>query len=163
VKRLATLALVTIALAGACSSGSSKTTAEKDWDPSGLQVAHDLQSKLVNAKTTCKQYQAEDYAAMSDNFARQGLPVPLAITNCLGDADEDLTTEVFADAATTQQFIHTKRKILCDASAKNKLTFPGFVYVDGGTWVFEPDKKTTADEVAQILGGRSKIGDCKGL
>jgi hypothetical protein len=165
VKRLAVLAIIAIAAAGACSSSGSKssstTTTPRDWSPAALKVADGLKDKLLAAKKTCTDYIHWDYKTLITSYSGKGLPAPAAVTACQGDAQEDLTTEVFADAAAKTKYVEAKQKLLCDASAKKKLGYPGFPYVDGGTWIFEPDTNATAVDAQKVLGGTVKTAACK--
>jgi hypothetical protein len=163
VKRLVILAVVAIVATGACSSGSSKSSSSKqtDWDPAALQVADGLKDKLVAAKTTCNQYIHWDYPLLTSNYEKANLPIPAAVTTCQGDGAEDLTTEVFKDAKAKDAYVAAKTKTLCAAAANKKIDYPGFPYIDGGNWIFEPDNESTAVDVQKVLGGTVKQAGCK--
>lgn len=157
-KRLVVLALAAIAAAGACSSGSKTSN---DWDQRALTVADGLKVKLVTAKVACNGYLHWNYPLLTNDYQSKGLPLPAAVTACQGEGGEDLTTEVFADNAAKQKFIDKKTELLCRATAKKSFDFPGFPYVDGGAWIFEPDDMATATSVQKILGGTVKNAGCK--
>lgn len=123
-------------------------------------IADDLVAKLQAAQATCTGYFHWDYPLLSSDYAAKGLPVPVAAAACTGAADEDLTIEVFADEAAKDRFVASKRRLLCDAAARNDLDFLGFPYVDGGTWLFEPDEATTAAAAQKILGGTVAHAGC---
>jgi hypothetical protein len=70
---------------------------------------------------------------------------------------------VFADAKRAREFLDTKQAFLCGKAAASQLfDFPGFAYVDGGSWIVEPDEKATADKLAPILGGQAEQIPCAG-
>lgn len=158
------LALVAISASAACSSAAEPSlptaTPMARWDAAALQVADGLAAKLKAAGKACADYTRWSYALLADDYRQKGLPIPAAVTACTGDDSENLTFEVFADSGAAARFVEAKRKLLCDTAARAKLEFPGFVYLDGGRWILEPDEQETAVALAKILGGRVLTAGC---
>jgi len=159
VKRGAIVALLAIVASGS-SIASTATTRSGTWDAAALKIVDQLVKKLHAAGKTCSDYAPWDRALLTADLVRKHLPIPRAVASCTGNASEDLTFEVFADQAEAARFVAAKSKLLCEVSARSKLDYPGFPYVDGGTWLLEPDEQGTADALAPILGGTSKRAAC---
>ena len=81
------------------------------------------------------------------------------MSRCVGADGEDLTFEVFLDEQHEEQFVAAKLALLCKAAAKATMEF-AFTYVDGRSWMIEPDHKETADELARLLGATSRQRPC---
>jgi hypothetical protein len=153
--------LVSFGWIAACSAGrKAPSPPPTDWSASALKVAEQLADKVRAAGMACENYASADFEAVDKSY-RGKIPVPAAIASCTSDDEEDLTFEVFEDAKRAREFLDTKQAFLCrHAVGAGMADFPGFPYVDGGTWVIEPDEKETADKLAGILGGKAQQIPC---
>jgi len=133
----------------------------RGWRASALQTAEELAAKVRAAGVPCEGYAPADFEAVEAG-SRGKVPVPAAMASCTSDDEEDLTFDVFEDAARAREYLEIKQAFLCrKAMAAGLADFPGFPVVDGGTWVIEPDEEETADRLAGILGGRAQQIPCK--
>jgi hypothetical protein len=157
---------------GACGSSdggnadapSTTTVATSGWNQDALATARTVADAVVATGLECNNYAEYNLRAIIAD-AKGEIPVPLAMTQCKTKTNEDLTFEVFANAAAIDAFINAKQKIICEnAMEKDLLDFPGFSYVRGPTWLIEPDEVETADALAPKLDdAASKTTTCKGF
>ena len=173
--RLAILTLFIILAAGACrGERASVTTARTDdsvlasaettsldrgWDPAALVKARDLATAVAVGGVVCGDHSPSDHVEIAASYGKR-LPVPAAMTTCVGPADEDITFEVFADEDARDDFVASKLYVICRAAQKKGLRMPELNYVEGPDWLIEPDEPATADRLASILGGESKRQTC---
>lgn len=139
---------------------SSPVVAAKGWETASLNFVEGQVEKLRAARMPCVEFMQSDYSMLSDDYHRKGLPIPTVAATCTAEGDENLLFEVFADSSIAAKFLEEKRLLLCEAAARSKIDFPGFIYVAGGHWVVEPDEQKTAVELARILGGVVRTADC---
>jgi hypothetical protein len=133
----------------------------QDWNAEGMKTADALAAKVRAAGMKCDDYEPTNFRMLQADYEGK-IPVAIAMASCNSDFDEDLTFEVFEDAAQARQFIDGKRELLCRKAANMKLdSFPGFAYVYGGAWIIEPDEKETAEKLAPIVGGKAGVASCK--
>lgn len=146
--------------AGSAATAPKVEATPADWEAAAMAVADRLADKVRKAGMRCDDYGPAPYLMYDDEY-RERLPVPAAVTSCDTDGNEDLTFEVFADAAAARTFVEVKREFLCKRTSEIGLhEFPGFAYVLGDVWVATPDEKDTAEKLAPILGGEAKVADC---
>lgn len=159
--RIRRLFLLPVVLCGvAACGGIDKLVARDDWSPAALRSAESLAARIRAAGVKCDDYEVASFSAYS-SATRRKVPLPDAMTSCTSEDDEDLTLETFDDDGRRQAFISSKRAFLCEAAAKQKaVAYPGFPYVEGEAWIIEPDEKGTADKLAKLLGGESKVASC---
>jgi hypothetical protein len=142
-------------------SGGATSPSPTGWNAAALQTAEGLAGRLRAAGIRCEDYTVAPLAMFDADYQRR-MPLAAAIASCTSDGDEDLTFEVFEDAAHARAFVDAKQAYLCKRAVDLQLgDFPGFVYIDGGTWIVEPDEKATADKLAPMLGGQAKVASCK--
>ncbi len=175
------LAIVALCAFGACARGQQvgnstspdkgSTAADKgsappdkqeaqSWNPAALKTAEELAAKVRAGGMQCDEFGSAPFEAYEEQYKNKA-PLPAAMAGCTAEDDEDLLFEVFVDAKHAREFIETKRALLCRRAVEIKLPqFPGFSYVDGGTWIIEPDEKATADKLAPILGAQAKTATC---
>ena len=154
-------AIAALTVLSACGGGSGDSA--KDWDPAALKEAAALADQVRKSGTPCTDYSPWDYKVLSTSLRDQShLPVPAAVTNCTGDAKEDLTFQVFASTEKKDQFAKAKAAVLCKGATKAKISDMQVPYVDGPTWIMEPDTDGTNDKLAQVLGGKVAHYTCNG-
>jgi hypothetical protein len=167
------VATVAIVAVSACSSSdkaskgptvttSSPTTATgkaSEWSPSALAAAKTLADTARAKGVQCDGYAPQDYAAVSADLQKSGIPVPGAMASCTSAGGEDLTFETFADQAAAYAYMGTKIARVCK-SAGDKPELGAFPYVRALTWFVEPDNQATADKLAPLLGGITTTAHC---
>lgn len=161
-----------VLLLGACSSGddggaaapSTTTVATSGWNQGALATARTVADAVVETGMECNNYAEYNLRAVVADYKGE-IPVPLAMVQCKTKTNEDLTFEVFADAAAIDAFIKAKQRIICERAMEKDLTdFPGFSYVRGPTWLIEPDEVDTADALgSQLDDAASKTTTCEGF
>lgn len=162
---------------GACSSSDGGDAAESTtttvapssatgsgWNQDALATARTVADAVVATGLECNNYVEYNLRAIIAD-SKGEIPVPLAMTQCKTKTNEDLTFEVFANAAAIDAFVTAKQKIICEnAMEKDLIDFPGFSYVRGPIWLIEPDEVETADALAPKLDdAASKTTTCKGF
>ncbi len=97
------------------------------------------------------------------NFEISHLPVPAATVQCETIDEEDLTFEGFLDDKAKLMYLEAKQDLLCARGmqagtdpATGRSSWPGVPYVDGGTWIIEPDTNDTRDVIATALGAHRR-------
>jgi len=166
-RRVALLALLAVVAVAADAPAEearhppSAAARPAEWDADALQVADRLADKLRGAGKACTDYSHWSYPLLAGDYERKKLPIPGAVAACTGDESENLTFEVFSDPAAAAKFVEVKRSLLCEAALRSKIDYPGFPYVDGGTWIVEPDEEATAADFAKVLGGAAKRAACR--
>jgi hypothetical protein len=170
-KRFLAIGLIAISALTACSGDDddvSKTTTTPStteandtsgWDSDALATAEKLAKQLPKGELRCDEYTVTDYGVIAGDY-KDKLPLPAGMSSCTGPGGEDFTFEVFADETARDNFIATKQQLLCTQAAKQELAFPGFPYVEGSTWLIEPDEAGSADAIAGIVEGESKLAGC---
>jgi hypothetical protein len=93
------------------------------------------------------------------NFEATHLPIPAATVQCTTIDEEDLTFEGFVDEKHKLTFLEAKQDLLCERGRQSGIapgtdtsSWPGLPYVDGGTWIIEPNNNDTRDAIAGALG-----------
>jgi len=158
VRAVAIWAVLALARVIAAEDGP-QTATPAGWNAAALATADQLARKLRAAAIVCEAYEPSPFGIFDADY-RGRLPLPGAMASCESTNQEDLTFEVFKDAAAAREFLAGKQALICKRSADIDIDFPGFPYVEGDTWIIEPDEKTTADRLAAVLGGVSKVGTC---
>lgn len=171
--RLAATAVCAALALGACTSGGDRSAADTaasdtrpaevpttstGWNPQALARAHALADALVAGGLACDDRREWDRAAVAADYGKR-LPVPAAMSRCVGPDGEDLTFEVFADDDARDDFYASKLYLVC-RSARTRGLEPRLAYVEGPGWLIEPDEPDTADRIAAILHADSKVGTC---
>ena len=82
------------------------------------------------------------------------------MSSCTGAGGEDFTFEVFADETARDNFLATKQQLLCTQAEKQEIDFPWFPYVEGSVWLIEPDEAGSANAIAAVVDGESKMSTC---
>ena len=171
--RFLAIGLIAIAALTACSgddddaspatttapSTTSAATRSSGWDDDALARAENLSQQIADADIDCDEYTVTDYGVIAGDY-QDKLPLPAAMSSCTGPGGEDFTFEVFADEIARGNFLATKQQLLCTEAAQQELEFPGFPYVEGSTWLIEPDEAGSADAIATIVKGESKMATC---
>jgi hypothetical protein len=152
--------LAAFLVAVGCGSGTPTPSRVPGWDTSALGVASRLATTIRSGGGVCDGYAPADYAALPGAYAARGLPIPAASSSCTAEDDEDLTFEVFATAEQKAAFVEAKRRYLCAIAAGRNVPFDGFAYVDGVTWIVEPDDPATAARLATSLHATAARGGC---
>jgi hypothetical protein len=159
------VALLTVA---ACSSdegdddaASTTTTVATDtgWDAAALVTAEQLATTIREADVECADYEVTQYEPIAIDYEDK-LPLPLAMSSCVGPGAEDFTFEVFADGEARANFMATKMQLLCTEAAENDVDFPGLPYVEGQNWLIEPDSEGSANFLADTVGGEAVFEQC---
>ncbi len=164
---LCSVALVAVALAACSGDDDSDDTSEAPttttavvaaggWDDAALATAEALAQEVRDGGIDCDDYTVDDYASLAADYEGR-IPLPLASTHCTGPGGEDLTFEVFADETARANFVATKMQVICTTSVQESIPFPGLPYVEGATWLIEPDEEGTSRALADVVGG----GDAK--
>lgn len=144
-------------------SSSAPSRLSEGWDSHALRAAQDLATTVAARGITCERYSPYDFEAIANSYKNR-LPVPASMTSCTGPDEEDITFNVFTDDRARDGFMASKLYVMCRSASQRNIT--GLVrvpYVEGPTWIVEPDQEATADELARILGGVSKRGTCPSL
>lgn len=128
-------------------------------DPAVLATLLEVARQVGGTPAGCVEPSETSVEAVKINFDIAHLPVPAATVQCLTVDEEDLTFEGFTDEQAKLIFLEAKQDLLC-ARAKQaatdpqtgKTTWTGIPYVDGGTWIIEPNTNETRDIVASGIG-----------
>jgi len=149
---------------GAADAPTTTTVATSGWNQGALAAARTVADAVVATGMECNNYAEYNLRAVVADYKGE-IPVPLAMVQCKTKTNEDLTFEVFADAAAIDAFIKAKQRIICERAMEKDLTdFPGFSYVRGSSWLIEPDEVDTADSLgSQLDDAVSKTTTCKGF
>jgi len=163
--RIAVLAVSAFAFAAGCGGGDTPSVAERnaqrtDWSAAAVTAMNDLASRTTAAVGGCADYAAYPFAGIQQAQAKT-LPLPGAQGSCTALDDESVEFSVFADADATKDFIDAKQSLLCGQAKAKSIPYPGFDYVDGGTWVIQPDSAGAARTLAEKLGGEAKTASCR--
>jgi hypothetical protein len=123
-------------------------------------MASRLADTIRESGIACDDYAPEDYGSLTAAYAQKELPIPAAVASCNSENDEDITFEVFASAEQAATFVAAKRRLLCASATSHNVAFDGFPYVDGGTWLVEPDDSETASHLARVVNASAANGGC---
>jgi hypothetical protein len=148
---------------GACGNDDGATAggsgARSGWDAAALASAAALAEAIRTAGVACDAYEVWDYDSVFEDYAGK-LPMPAAMATCRGPGGEDLTFEVFRDAAARTRFMVTKMQRICTTAASKGMKFPGLPFVEGDRWVIEPDAEATSNRLAEILDAVAELATC---
>lgn len=163
-------AMVAIAVIGlgACSSAGHKTgpalsTAAKPppidtaWDTTGENAARALSAKLGGDARDCRGLAAYDRAGFLATFERLNWPIPMWVGRCVTSNGEDLQVEIWKNPALVAERLRTKAARLCGAHNGG---LPGYAFVEGPTFVLQPDTRSAAKALAPRVGGVARWQDC---
>jgi hypothetical protein len=164
------LCIACLAIASSCSSSDTKSAAKSTtttivdpgagWNATALANAHGMASTLRSAGIACDKDEPTAYGAIAADYANK-LPLPAAILEC-DSHGENLTFEIFVTKEQTDAFLAKKQALICKSAKDKHLEhFPGFAYARGDAWIVEPDEKSTADRIAPVLDGESKVAACE--
>jgi hypothetical protein len=138
---------------------STTAAATDGWDDAALTTAEELSRRIADGGLDCDDYVVTDYGVIAADYADK-LPLPTAMSSCTGPGGEDFTFEVFADEIARDNFLATKQQLLCTEAAEREIDFPGFPYVEGSAWLIEPDEEGSANAIADLVDGESKMSTC---
>ena len=128
-----------------------------NWVPASLDEANALAAKVVASKITCGPPSTDGWSGLVGAYQEKKLPMPGASVTCTSDAvQEHISFEVFDNEIDAKAFVAAKAALICERGAKLGTAdhpFTGLPYVDGGTWVVEPDSGSVAIDLAPIVGG----------
>ena len=157
---IAPVVIAALALAG-CGGDDDEDASAEDWESAALVGLDNLVEALETAGFPCADYLPYDHSVMADDYDGRDLPLPAAMGSCTIRNDEGLELVAYADADAKQEFMDAKQTLLCANAEEQGLdVFPGFPYVDGGTWTIQPDSPATADELAAALDAESVMAGC---
>lgn len=166
------VALALIGL-GACSTGDhapkpaprpTSTTVTRPapidpaWDSAGAKAAQSLGAKLGADAGDCRGLAAYDRVRFLATFQRLDWPIPLWVGSCVTANGEDLQVEIWKNSATVAQRLRTKATRLC---GPHNGGLPGYAYVEGPTFVLQPDTRSGAEALAPRVGGTARWQDCR--
>lgn len=147
-----------LAAAGCTTSDAQLGYDRKGWENASLEEITQVAEQVRTGPLGCEGFAPEDWNAYRDTYRRLKLPMPAAQGNCEGSG-EDLTFYGFADEDAKQRWVKAKGKSLCARgyAIDWRFTLP---YVDGGTWIIEPDSDEAAKRLAESLG-RDRADMCE--
>ncbi len=130
-----------------------------DSDQAVLATLLEAAGRVTASPVGCVDPSETPIDVVKTYFDVSHLPIPAATVQCVTNDEEDLTFEGFTDEAGKLTFLEAKQDLLC-ARGKQAGTDPssgvsgwsGLPYVDGGTWIIEPNGNDTRDTIAQALG-----------
>lgn len=134
----------------ACNSASDKGYDRGGWDQSALEEIAALAERVQASPVGCEGFGPEAWEAYVETYRRLGWAMPAAQGNCEGSG-EDLTFYGFADETAQQRWVRAKAKSLCERGYQVDWRF-SLPYVDGGTWVIEPDSHEVANQLGELFG-----------
>jgi hypothetical protein len=140
------------AVAPGCSRDIDYGYGRSGWDKAAVQQATDMANRFKAGPRGCGEIMEEPFAALKESYQRTSLPLPLGVVSCDTPDEENVTFEVFESPEVIAKFKEAKKALLCEKGAKLP-GFPGVPYVDGGSWLIEPDRTDTAKELAGMFGG----------
>jgi hypothetical protein len=181
VRRSLAIAIVAVSLAaGACSKDKQAEPNQKDplnaiaevadphadfgWDrtetdPAILATLMAVAQQVAAGPTNCVDPSETPMEQVRSNFEPTHLPLPAATVQCDTSDEEDLTFEGFVDEQHKLTFLEAKADLICERGMRSGFdpggtvsTWPGMPYVDGGTWIIEPNDNGTRDTIATALG-----------
>ena len=130
-----------------------------DSDPAVLAALQQAAQAVAGTEINCIDPTETPIETVKFNFDLTHLPVPAATLTCTSIEDEDLTFEGFLDEHAKNVFLEAKQELICARGmqagtnpATGKSNWPGLPYVDGGTWIIEPDGNDTRDSIATGIG-----------
>jgi hypothetical protein len=141
-------------------STTTIASAAPGWDARALATAARLADAARASGVACDAYEPYPYTTISNDYARGHLPLPAAMASCTSTGDENLTFEVFADRAAADAFVAAKMAAICATARAKGIPNATVPYVAGDGWLVEPDEKGTADRLATILVGESRLATC---
>ena len=153
---------------GACSSGdqtakSASTTATRPvpidpaWDRAGVDGSQSLSAKLGGDAGDCRALTAYDRVRFLVTFKRLDWPIPSWVGSCVTANGEDLQIEIWKNRATVAERLRTKAARLC---GPHNGGLSGYAFVEGPTFVLQPDTRSTAEALAPRVGGTARWQDC---
>ncbi|WP_208029393.1 hypothetical protein [Rhabdothermincola sediminis] len=149
-RRIVPLAAAALFVVAACNSSTDKGYDRGGWDQSALGEITALAQQVQGSPVGCEGFGPEAWEAYVETYRRLGWAMPAAQGNCEGSG-EDLTFYGFADDAAQQRWVRAKAEELCERGYLVDWRF-SLPYVDGGTWVIEPDSHEVANQLGELFG-----------
>jgi hypothetical protein len=164
------VAVMAATAAGACSGDSTPSSGSPDSndtdlgydrtasDPQALAALLATADRVADTVVGCVDPTELPVDLVRSNHEPVRLPVPIASVDCSSIDEENFLFEAFEDERGKLGFIAAKRELLCERGKKagtdpatGRSGWDGLPYVDGGTWILEPDTAEHRDVVAQAL------------
>lgn len=153
------LVVALLATTGCNGSGTASKGYDRDgWDSASLEEITLVAEQVRSGPLGCDGFGPEAWDAYKESYQRLRLPMPAAQGACEGSG-EDLTFYGFADEDAKRRWVQAKGKSLCERGYAIDWRF-ALPYVDGDTWIIEPDSVEAAKRLAEHLG-RTQLDMCE--
>jgi len=163
------VALIAVAAIGVSACSTSNPTTEPTsttrrpapidpaWDRTGADAARSLSTKLGGDAGDCRSLEAYDRVGFLTTFQRLDWPIPLWVGSCVMANGEDLQVEIWKNSAKVGERLRSKAARLC---GPHNGELPGYAYVEGPTFVLQPDTRSAAAALAPRAGGTARWQSC---
>ena len=165
-REIAAILVILVIGIGACSGSddaANRATPEEPvvigprWSAAGATVAQTLSAQLGGDTGDCVGFAAYDRAGFLLTFQRLGWPIPMWVGSCAMANGEDLQIEIWKDPAKVAERLRTKADRLC---GEHNGALPGYAFVEGPTFVLQPDTRSGAESLAARVGGVARWQEC---
>ena len=164
------IALIAVAAIGLSACSTSHSTSQPTsttrrpvpidpaWDRTGADAARSLSMKLGGDAGDCRSLRAYDRVRFLTTFQRLDWRFPLWAGSCVMANGEDLQVEIWKSSAVVGERLRTKAARLCGLHNGG---LPGYAYVEGSTFVLQPDTRSSAAALAPRAGGTARWQNCR--